>query len=379
MQFLPASRLHLAALALLLALHGLLPAQSTPHCATIWNGFAQSWGYPHPVARLGDGLRVPYMGGDPCDFVAFHSGAPGRRPDQLRFRQYALRVDAPNVGFYQETIYMDLYGQEGEDIRVTTTGSFEHADLYAPTTSATLILNGFELQTESGDNVDELGEFSLHIDSTWVDPSSRRLHYRLSALLNFSCQGGDCEGFEREVNYDLGVQLLALIGGDFQIGPTELLSSTQTWTQDSILAVQPRSSNLLAPAQLPLNIPVITGFSVTLSAAAPLIGWETWLTPVSASPAGLVKFNYGLGVRQWDGEMEAAFRKQVRGGLCRPGKALLRRQEGSALSTLSIQSVQFQSGTATPYLWDGTIDAPPSKLPYHDEWYEHLRNKGSGN
>lgn len=383
MQFLPASRLHLAAFALLLALHGLLPAQRTPHCATIWNGFAQSWGYPHPIARLGDGLRVPYTSGDPCDFVAFHNGAPGRRPDHLRFRQYALQVDAPGVGFYQETMRLTFDGKEGEDILVTATSSIEHADLYAPATRATLILNGFELQTQSGEDADEPSEFSLHIDSTWVDPASRRLHYRLSALLNFSCQGGDCEGFEREVHYFLDVQLLALIGGGFQVGPTELLSSTQTWTEDSILAVQPRSSNLLAPAQLPLNIPVITGFNVTLSAAAPLIGWETWLTPVSASPAGLVKFNYGLGVRQWDGEIEAAFRKQVRGGLCRPGKSLLRRQEGSALSTLSIQAVQFQSGSATPYLWDGTIDAAPTKLPFYDEWYEHLRetgsDKGSGN
>lgn len=362
-------------LMLVLVCTTLVHAQNTPSCATIWNGFAQSWGYPHPLARLGNGLLPPADVATPCQFQAFHAAAPGGRADQLRFRQYALQVDAPGVGFFPESTQLLFDGREGEDIRATATGSIDHADLLDPATSATLLLNGFDLRTQSGTTADQPGQFALQIDTTWVDAAQHRLHYRLSALMNFACTRGDCKGFEREVHYQLDVHMLALIGGGFRVGPPELLSSTQTWTRDSILAVQPRSANLLLQGTAPLNIPVITGFSVSLSAEFPLLGWEAWLTPTSAPPSGLLKYNYGLGVRQWDAEMEAAYDSQVKGFLCRPGKALLQRRDGSALSTLSLRAVQFQSGTASPYLWDATLAYPGKSVPADDARYVKMKEE----
>lgn len=342
-------------LGLVLVLQMPVAAQQAPHCATIWNGFAQSWGYPHRLARMGDGLVAPTRTDQPCRFDAFHAGATPGEADSLRFRQYSLQVEAPGVGFYPGSAQLIIDGQEGTEIRVQASGHVAHADLADPAARATLLLNGYDLRTQAGEAADQPMEFALQIDTTWVDAGTQRLYYQLSAHLNFDCQGGDCKGFEREVHYQLDVQYLAVIGKGFQVGSPEVLSSTQTWTEDSILAVQPHAGNLLAPANLPLNIPVITGFHITLSREMRLLGWETWLTPSSNAPSGLIKYNYGLGVRQWDAEMEKAYHSQQHGFLSCGEKSLVKRTEGSALNTMRIQALQFESGSATPFIWDGGL------------------------
>lgn len=318
---------------------GVLKGQGGAECATVWNGFTQSWGYNHRLKRMGD--WVAPVGDGSCDFTRGHAGETGTGPDSLRYRQYGMAVEAPGVGFYQAELGMLLEGNEGEWIEVVGEGSLFHTSLGEEGTAATVVLNGFDLRTSIG--ADKLGEFEVVIDSVWRDLEARKLHYRVRAGLRMSCRTAECGWLDRRVSYELEVAVLAVVDGDFVVVDGALVG-TQSWTRDSIAPVPERVGYVRCPAGMAMYLPGIYGVHGHLSGEMHLLGWDSWLELEGVDGNGLVRLRYGLGVRQWDAEMYAAYRMRYDRFPKFPAKWVVKRQAGSAAMGMDVRVLGFRAG-----------------------------------
>ena len=204
-----------------------------------------------------------------------------------------------------------------------------------------MILAGFDLHTKTGAKADKLVQFSIQIDSLLSSAENGKIQAQIKYTLQLACSSAECEAFNQEVKYDLRVHWTAILGTGF-LSKTETIDAGQTWekktpSKDTV----PERLALSGNPNFPLMTVGIKGISMTLDAEHHILGWESWINPLSDFK-NMLWLEAKLNFVQHQPSMYAAFKRNYTGFPKPPAKWVVHREAGQANWQMEICQLMFR-------------------------------------
>lgn len=161
--------------------------------ATIWRGFFHEWNYNHRTNRLGDYI---VQDNSACNHSAniIHTGASGSGKDNLEFTSFYTQVKTSSAHFHMNMAEFQLKGDEGEIVSKTITISKKEAEELKGFSNYYVLLNGFDLYSDSTKGSDKMFKLAINPKNLKVDSSNG--NYTLDIDISF---GADCNTMECNV------------------------------------------------------------------------------------------------------------------------------------------------------------------------------------
>ena len=332
-------------LVMLGSLVGAAQAEEGEQSVLIWQGFRQSWGYNHRVARLGDWVS----GGE-----VHHAAATGTGPDRAEFESLHLRWQADDLWWQNTVVELDLSGLEGEAVR-------SHITLEVPAnpgapedTEVLALLSGFDLAATG--SADKVQAFRVSLGEAGHDPVSGQLQVALEAGLTADCNSPECPR-EDGVDYRLRVHVLWLwVRGSWVSQRVEHATRWSRWQEPEATRV----TGLLQanPGVVGANILAWREISFAMDRPAHLLRFHTVLHPGAYDPStGVQAYEIEWGFLPWQRGMKAAHL---------PYSLLAYRSGGEARWSGEVVLLQSGPGRVEPARVSGLLKWPGRNLPASD-------------
>lgn len=337
----------------LFVINSLLCAQSQPLSIPVWQGFSQYWGYNHRINRLGDWLE--YQNSDSGQALqAKHFAASGSGSDEAVIRQYYSTIQAPKSAFEMGYVDFEIEAKEGESVVAQRGVSANFTKQFAASAHAEMILAGFDLVTAGDAKADKLQAFSIQIDEVAHLAESGEVQARVSVSLRMACGSAECQSFNQEVKYRLRVYWTAILGEGFS-SKTRLLETAQAWEKKAIQPdSEPERLALAGDAAYPKLTAGIKKLAVTLDDEQHLLGWESWVHPLSDFK-NLLWIEMNMRFVQQQPSMYAAFKRNYTGWPKPPAKWVVKRKSGTAKWEMLLCMLMFEDATIENHTKSDTI------------------------
>lgn len=320
-----------------------LAAQSTPPCIPIWQGFSQTWGYNHRIARLGDWVQSAKRG-DSCIVQSTHAAASGSGSDIAEFKQYYAVLNSELLQSQEGKHCFELSGKEGEFITEIHDGEAAFPEISDPDAQYEVLLNGFDLVTANGAKADKILSLDIAVDSVWRDVPAHLLRFKMRVAIKFACSSAECEALNQIVDYQLCLHWLAIGGHGFQ-AQRSTFGSGRDWEKVDTAAALPLARvAMVGPARYPRATAGIVGLHLQLDDEHHMQAWESRLKTTSYEN-GLLLLQVGMVFKENGAGMHAAFKDRYEGRPKPPAKWVVKRKAGSMAWEMDVAMLQFEEAT----------------------------------
>ena len=267
-----------------------------------WRGFEFEWDdRVHRVGRFGSWIeqgRSTGTYGLPKALSLMRSAQSGSDSDVGRYSTMYSIVRAHGVEFVPGSVTIDIHGSERSDIPFSELVTTHLTELDSLNPEHDVILNGFDLKSLASPK--KLNKLTLDVHA--LRSFDDRVEFRVSGLLNMSCQSLEC-GFEERVAYEITVHYM-VIRGNFNHSENDVATANYSYSSDSD-APDPSPGSITSgpinPSIDALSVLGLKGFDFDVrkdtdilrpDPAPHLYTWNMWLSASETRTRGSLFFGH---------------------------------------------------------------------------------------
>lgn len=291
----------------ILLLSGKLLAVAQEKSLGVWNGFAVDWTYNHRINRLGSVLSRDSL---------WHSAATGVGRDSCHVASFFTKAQTKSkLGVYYQRHKLVLFTKEKKQLYFSQSWTIPVDEDLAAGTQVAVLLNGFDLY--SNKQADKVQKLDIKVSPNGMNYHQKQVTYSLEIDFLANCGTLECEKFSNNVDYTCWVEVLILVGDDFQ-QENLTLKQELAWTAETV-SQKPKIQEKAIAGNW--NIFGINRLHLNLDRDHWMLGWRQWFSPIyTDEKISTLRFELNFVQATPNMKQESPYRPRIQIAKAKPGK-----------------------------------------------------------